>query len=101
MTQMSELIKRLDATRKVLMSGDGEWSDAETMDSCVTEAIVYIKQLEAERDSAIRGREIANNDLEVFQGILKRVEAERDALEAENERIKAIISAFVTGGTPQ
>ena len=42
-----------------------------------------IKQLKAERDSAIRGQEIANNDLEVFQGILKRVEAERDALKAQ------------------
>lgn len=45
---MDNLIERLHNTRKTLMSGDGEWADAEAMDQCVTEAIDTITRLEAD-----------------------------------------------------
>ncbi len=47
---MDNLIERLHNTRKTLMSGDGEWADAEAMDQCVTEAIDTITRLEAESE---------------------------------------------------
>ena len=51
MSNNEALIKRLDECRNILMSGDGEWSDAEQMDRTVTEVIEHMAELEAERDA--------------------------------------------------
>jgi hypothetical protein len=45
---LQETIEALDATRKILMSGDGEWADAEEMDRRVTDAITLLKAQQEE-----------------------------------------------------
>lgn len=42
---VEETIERLDRTRKILMSGDGEWSDAEEMDRVVTETLAHLRAM--------------------------------------------------------
>ena len=48
MSEMSvdETIRRIDHTRRILMSGDGEWSDAEEMDMCVTSALHHLRAMQ-------------------------------------------------------